>query len=136
VGTAFVNANKMKYIITESQYKRLTEENDEDFETFLNKKYPNIGNLKMVRFNTAAQGIGRKYVNPKNNDTVFRVITKLNPNWEEGKGEVSSNPGTPLSVRQNMYNYFRKYGMNFEYYLMDWFNKTYNENVSSVVRGR
>jgi hypothetical protein len=126
----------MKYIITESQYKRLTEENDEDFETFLNKKYPNIGNLKMVRFNTVGQGLGRKYVNPKNDQTVFRVTTKLNPKWEEGKGEVSSNPGTPLSVRQNMYNYFRKYGMNFEYYLMDWFNKTYNENVSSVVRGR
>jgi hypothetical protein len=126
----------MKYIITESQYNRLNEENDEDFETFLLKKYPNIGDLELKRFNTLGQGLGRKYVNPKNGETIFRVTTKLNPNWEEGKGEVSSNPSTPLSVRQNMYNYFKKYGFNFEFYLMDWFNKTYNENVGSVVRGR
>jgi hypothetical protein len=126
----------MKYIITESQYNRLNEENDEDFETFLLKKYPNIGDLELKRFNTLGQGLGRKYVNPKNGETIFRVTTKLNPNWEGGKGEVSSNPSTPLSVRQNMYNYFKKYGFNFEFYLMDWFNKTYNENVGSVVRGR
>ena len=126
----------MKYIITESQYNRLNEETNEDFEFFLLKKYPNIGNLEMKRFNTVGQGLGRKYVNPKNGETIFRVTTKLNPNWEEGKGEVSSNPSTPLSVRQNMYNYFKKFGFNFEFYLMDWFNKTYNENVGSVVRGR
>ena len=126
----------MKYIITESQYNRLNEETNEDFEFFLLKKYPNIGNLEMKRFNNVGQGLGRKYVNPKNGETIFRVTTKLNPNWEEGKGEVSSNPSTPLSVRQNMYNYFKKFGFNFEFYLMDWFNKTYNENVGSVVRGR
>ena len=37
----------MKYIINDSQYKRLTEDNDEDFETFLNKKYPNIGKSRI-----------------------------------------------------------------------------------------
>ena len=52
----------MKYIITESQYNKLSEE-QVDFDSYLKNRYPNIDNLKMSRFNTMGQGLGRKYCN-------------------------------------------------------------------------
>jgi hypothetical protein len=124
----------MKYIITESQYKTLTEEK-EDFETFLLKKFPNIDKLQMRRFNKFGQGLGRKYYDPETNEWLFRLTVKSAPSWEEGKGVVSSNPFNRLNVTQPLYTYIKKYGMNFEYKMLDWFNKTYDENADSVLRG-
>jgi hypothetical protein len=60
---------------------------------------------------------------------------KSAPSWEEGKGVVSSNPFNRLNVTQPLYTYIKKYGMNFEYKMLDWFNKTYDENADSVLRG-
>jgi hypothetical protein len=124
----------MKYIITESQYNKLSEE-QVDFDSYLKNRYPNIDNLKMSRFNTLGQGIGRKYYDPETEEWLFRVTSSSPPSWESGKGVVPSNPFIRLSVTQPIYTYIKKYGINFEYEMRDWFNKTYDENVNSVLRG-
>jgi hypothetical protein len=124
----------MKYIITESQYNKLTEKK-EDFDSYLKRKFPNIDNLEMRRFNTMGQGIGRKYYDPEIDEWLFRVTSTSPPSWESGKGVVPSNPFIRLSVTQPIYTYIKKYGIDFEYEMMNWFNKTYNENVDSVLRG-
>lgn len=134
VVTAFANATKMKYIITESQYKLVTEEK-EDFETFLLKKFPNIDNLVMRRFNTMGQGLGRKYYDKETDEWALRVVANSSLSWEPGKGSVQSNPFVRLYVSQPIYTYIKKYGMNFEYEMLDWFNKTYEENADAVLRG-
>ena len=124
----------MKYIITESQYNKLSEE-QVDFDSYLKNRYPNIDNLKMSRFNTLGQGLGRKYYDSETEEWLFRVTSSSPPSWEVGKGVVPSNPFIRLSVTQPIYTYIKKYGINFEYEMRDWFNKTYDENVNSVLRG-
>lgn len=124
----------MKYIIKESQYLRLTEEKI-DFESYLKLKYPNIDNLKMSRFNTMAQGLGRKYHDPETDEWLFRVVVKTAPDWESGKGIIDSSLFTRLYVTQPLYTYLKKYSLNYDYDMINWFNQTYDENVDSVLRG-
>ena len=124
----------MKYIITESQYKILTEDKDNDFESFLTKRFPNINHLKMDRSNPPSSGPVRRYSNPDNNELYFRVVLRIQPTWSSGIGSSNTDEFIRLFVSPKIYSYVKKYGMNFEYDLMDWFNKTYNENVNSVLK--
>jgi hypothetical protein len=123
----------MKYIITESQYNRLTEEKT-DFESFLTKRFPKIGNLKMERVNTLSSGPNRRYFDPENGQLYFRVVFKTVPSWESGVGASDTDEFIRLYVSPKIYAYVKKYGMNFEYDLMEWFNQTYDENVNSVLK--
>jgi hypothetical protein len=123
----------MKYVITESQYNRLTEEKT-DFESFLTKRFPKIGNLKMERVNTLSSGPNRRYIDPENGQLYFRVVFKIVPSWESGVGVSDTDEFIRLFVSPKIYSHVKKYGMNFEYDLMDWFNKTYNENTNSVLK--
>ena len=123
----------MKYIITESQYNRLTEEKT-DFESFLTKRFPKIGNLKMERVNTLSSGPNRRYFDPENGQLYFRVVFKTVPSWESGVGASDTDEFIRLYVSPKIYAYVKKYGMNFEYDLMEWFNRTYDENVNSVLK--
>ena len=123
----------MKYVITESQYNRLTEEKT-DFESFLTKRFPKIGNLNMERVNTLPSGPNRRYFDPENGQLYFRVVFKIVPNWKSGVGASDTDEFIRLYVSPKIYSYVKKYGMNFEYDLMDWFNQTYDENVNSVLK--
>ena len=123
----------MKYVITESQYNRLTEEKT-DFESFLTKRFPKIGNLKMERVNTLSSGPNRRYFDPENGQLYFRVVFKTVPSWESGVGASDTDEFIRLYVSPKIYTYVKKYGMNFEYDLMEWFNRTYDENVNSVLK--
>jgi hypothetical protein len=124
----------MKLIITETQYKKLTESNDNDFDSFITSRFPNIGNLKMVRGNHLITGPFRKYIDPEKNTQYFKLILKSPPKWESGAGLVNSYPGVRLVVIPKVYSYIRKYGSNFEYDLLDWFNKTYDENAELIYK--
>jgi hypothetical protein len=131
----FVNVNKMKYIITESQYKKLTESNEDDFESFLLKRFPKINDLKKGYLNTKFQGPYRRYTDPENDNLYFRVVPTIQPTWEPGKGYSNTDEFVRIYVSPKVYTHIKKYGMNYEYDLMDWFNKTYDENVNAVLRG-
>jgi hypothetical protein len=128
------NKRFMKIRITENQYEKLTEGEDNDFESYLLSKFPNINDLKMVRANTRVSGPIRRYLNPVNDVIYFRVEFTSTSGWKSGIGSVESDPFVRLYVPIKIYKYAKKYGMNFEYDLMDWFNKTYNENVNSVIK--
>ena len=65
----------MKLIITETQYKKLTESNNDDFDSFITNRFPGIDKLKMIRGNHPFTGPYRKYVDPKNTQ-YFKVILK------------------------------------------------------------
>jgi len=132
---AFVNVNKMKYVITESQYKKLTESNGDDFESFLLKRFPNINDLKMGWLKTPFTGPVRRYTDPENGGLMFRVVITVSPTWKSGEGYSNKDEFIRLYVSPKVYTYIKKYGMNYEYDLMDWFNRTYNEDVNSVLRG-
>ena len=67
----------MEYIITESQYKRLTEDNDDDdFQSYLTKRFPKINNLKMETSNKSTTGLTRRYFDPEKNELYFRVALR------------------------------------------------------------
>jgi len=124
----------MKLIITESQYQKLTENHNNDFEMFLTKRFPKIGNLEMERVNPIFSGPSRRYFNPVNSELYFRVVFTTKPSWESGVGTSNKDEFVRLYVSPKIYNYVKKYGMNFEYDLMDWFNQTYDEDVNSVLK--
>lgn len=124
----------MKLIVTENQYKKLTESNKGDFDSFITTKFPNIGNLVMVRGRHPFLGAFRKYFDPVKNTQYFKVILKSPPKWESGAGLVDSYPGIRLVVLPKVYSYANKYGPSFEYDLLDWFNKTYDENAEIIFR--
>ena len=124
----------MKLIITESQYKKITESKDVDFDSFITSRFPNIGNLKMVRGSHPFTGPFRKYIDPEKNTQYFKVILKSPPKWESGTGLVNSYPGIRLVVIPKVYSYTKKYGASFEYDLINWFNQTYDENVELIFR--
>jgi len=123
----------MKLIITELQYKKLTEGEDNDFDSFLTKRFPKIDDLKMVRVNLNS-GLYRRYFNPENGELYFRVFMTTTPSWNPNVGPSNKDEFIHLYVSPKIYNYVKKYGMNFEYVLTDWFNQTYNENVNSVLK--
>jgi len=125
----------MKLIITETQYKKLTESNDNDFDSFITSRFPNIDNLKKNYSNTSFSGPVRRYTDPEKDIPYFRVSFKSPPGWESGVGAVESHPFVRLFVLPKVYTYLKQYGMNFEYDLMEWFNKTYDENVNAVLKG-
>jgi hypothetical protein len=124
----------MKYIITENQYKRLKENHEDDFNLFITEKFPNIDKLKMVRGTHPFTGPFRKYVDPEKNTQYFKIILKSPPKWEAGAGLVDTYSGIRLVVLPKVYSYANKYGSSFEYDLIDWFNKTYDENAEIIFR--
>ena len=64
----------MKLIITENQYKLLTEKHSGDIKSYLEERYPNISNLKM-RFSKGVKGVVRKYYNPETDKVLFYTKT-------------------------------------------------------------
>ena len=125
----------MKIIITENQYKLLKEGRDTDFEEFLLKRFPYINNLKVIRYRTPSSGPVRAYIKPDNEkNKYFRVISKIEPTFTPGVGIKDKDEFIRLYVSTQIHNYSQKFGMNFEFELMNWFNKTYGENVNSVVK--
>jgi len=124
----------MKYIITESQYNRLTEDKDNDFEDYLTKRFPKINNLKMETSNKAFTGLTRRYFDPEKNELYFRVALRTSPDWKPGIGQLKNDEFIRLYVSPKIYNYVKKYGMSFEYDMEKWFNKTYNQEVNSVLK--
>ena len=123
----------MKLIITETQYKKLTESNNDDFDSFITNRFPGIDKLKMIRGNHPFTGPFRKYVDPKHTQ-YFKVILKSPPKWESGAGLVDTYPGVRLIIIPKVYSYIKKYGSSFEYDLLDWFNKTYDEKAEIISR--
>ena len=124
----------MKYIITESHYNRLTEDKDNDFEDYLTKRFPKINNLKMETINKAFTGLTRRYFDPEKNELYFRVALRTSPDWKPGIGQLKNDEFIRLYVSPKIYNYAKKYGMSFEYDMEKWFNKTYNQEVNSVLK--
>ena len=124
----------MKYIITESQYKKLTEGHSKDFKTYLEEKYPNISNLLMRR-SRSMRGIVRRYYDPETDKVFFYVNDIQEKSWESNIGTVNKNPYVRLFVEIGVYRYVKKFSYNFEYDLLDWFNSTYNENANAIIKG-
>jgi hypothetical protein len=124
----------MKLIITESQYKKLTEGHSKDFKSYLEAKYPNISNLQMRR-SRSARGVVRKYYDPETDKVFFYVNDIKEKGWESNIGTVNKNPYVRLFVNVYVYSYAKKFSYNFEYELMNWFNSTYGEETNSVIKG-
>ena len=66
----------MKIIITENQYKLLTEKHSGDIKSYLGERYPNISNLKM-RSSKGMKGVVRKYYEPETDKVLFYTNLKL-----------------------------------------------------------
>ena len=125
----------MKITITESQYNLLLKENQENFEEFLLKRFPYINDLKLIRYRTSTSGPVRAYIKPDNEkNKYFRVISRIEPTFIPGVGTKDKDEFVRLYVSSQIYTYAQKFGLNFEFELMDWFNKTYDENVNSVLK--
>lgn len=125
----------MKIRITENQYKLLLEKEEENFEEFLLKRFPYINDLKVIRYRTPSSGPVRGFVKPDNEkDKYFRVISRIEPTFIPGVGTTNKDEFIRLYVTSKIYNYSQKFGMNFEFELINWFNRIYDENVNSVVK--
>jgi len=123
----------MKLIITESQYKKLTEEYSGDIKSYLEEIYPNISNLKM-RFSKGMKGVVRKYYDPETDKVLFYTNRTPEKGWESNIGAVDKNPYVRLFVDRYLYGYVKKFSFNFEDDLLEWFNSTYDENANSVIK--
>jgi hypothetical protein len=123
----------MKLIITESQYKKLTEEHSGDIKSYLEEIYPNISNLKM-RFSKGMKGVVRKYYDPETDKVLFYTNRTPEKGWESNIGAVDKNPYVRLFVEISVYRYVKKFSFNFEDDLLVWFNSTYDENANSVIK--
>jgi hypothetical protein len=125
----------MKITITESQYNLLLKENQENFEEFLLKRFPYINDLKVIKYRTPSSGPVRAYIKPDNEkNKYFRVISRIEPTFIPGVGTKDKDEFVRLYVSSQIYTYAQKFGMNFEFELADWFNKTYDENVNSIIK--
>lgn len=125
----------MKLIITETQYKLLKEDEDNHFEEFLLKRFPYLNDLEVIRYRTPSSGPVRAYIKPDDEkNKYFRVISRIEPTFIPGLGTKDKDEFIRLYVSTQIYNYSQKFGMNFEFELIDWFNRTYDENVNSVVK--
>ena len=125
----------MKLIITETQYQKLVENDKPDFDTFLKIRYPNIGNLKMDKRRCHTTGLCRRYYDPTTNEIYFNLIVDSPPDWKAGIGEVGSDAPNRLYVNSKIHNRAKQYSMWFESDLLNWFNKTYDENAQSTFKG-
>ena len=124
----------MKLIITENQYKLLTEKHSGDIKSYLEERYPNISNLKM-RFSKGIKGVVRKYYDPETDKVLFYTNRTPDKGWESNVGVVDRNPYTRLYVDAGVYRYLKKFSDYFESELLDWFNSTYDENADTVIKG-
>lgn len=125
----------MKYIVTESQYKILTEDKDNDFEDYLTKRFPKINDLKMETSNTAFTGLTRSYFDPEKNELYFRVALRTSPDWKPGIGQPVNDEFIRLYVDSSLYDSLENYIGNFEEELLRWFNDTYKEDADRIIPG-
>ena len=123
----------MKLIITESQYKLLTEKHSNDIKSYLEEKYPNISNLEM-KISKGMRGVIRKYYDPETDKVLFYTNRTPEKGWESNIGIVDKNPYVRLFVERYLYGYIKNFSFNFEDDLIEWFNSTYNENANSVLK--
>ena len=123
----------MKLIITETQYKLLTEKHSKDIKSYLEEKYPNISNLEM-KFSKGMRGVIRKYYDPVTDKVLFYTNRTPEKGWESNLGFVDKNPYVRLFVEISVYKYIKNFSFNFESDLLEWFNSTYDENANSVIK--
>lgn len=134
VVTAFVNAINMKYVITESQYKKLTEQKKNIVQTFMDAKYPEMNRLRKRPTKSMSFGQGYKFFNPKNNDVLFHVVSGGPVFWDMGNGTTPAYPGIRLYVDFDLYDTLEGYLGDFEDKLLKWFNETYKQQADRVIR--
>lgn len=123
----------MKLIITETQYKLLTEKHSKDIKSYLEEKYPNISNLEM-KISRGMRGVIRKYYDPETDKVLFYTNRTPEKGWKSNVGAVDKNPYVRLFVERYLYGYVKNFSFDFEFELLEWFNSTYNENADSVIK--
>lgn len=125
----------MKYVITETQYKKLTEQKKSFIQTFMETKFPEMGRLRKRQTNSRTFGRGYKFFNPKNNDVLFHVVSGGPVFWDRGNGTTPAYPGVRLYVESGLYETLEGYLGDFENELLKWFNETYKQQADRVIRG-
>ena len=125
----------MKYVITESQYNKLTEQRKSFVERFIEVKYPEMGRLRKRQTKNMSFGRGYKYFDPKTNDVLFHVVSGGPVYWEGGDVTRPKYPGVRLYVDYDLYNDLEGYLGNFDDELLKWFNETYKQQTDRVIRG-
>jgi hypothetical protein len=125
----------MKYIMTESQYGKLTEQRKSIIERFFEVAYPEIGKLRKRPTKNMKLGQGYKYFDPKTKDVLFHVVSGGPVYWEGGGVTTPVYPGVRLYVESNLYNSLENFIGDFEEELLNWFNMTYKQESDRVIRG-
>lgn len=125
--------NNMKYIVTESQYNRLTEDKKNIIQSFLNVRYPEMGRLRKRQTKNMSFGRGYKFFDPKTNNVLFHVVSGGPIFW--GENPRPAYPGVRLYVDRELYDDLEGYLGNFEDKLVEWFNETYKQQSDRVIRG-
>ena len=125
----------MKYIITESQYKVLSEQKKKNIvQLFIDSKFPEMKKLRKRQTRNMSFGSGYKFFNPDNNDVLFHVVSGGPVYWTKGDTEPVY-PGVRLYVDYGLYDAMEGYLGNFDDDLLKWFNETYKQNADRVNRG-
>lgn len=124
----------MKYVITETQYKKLTEQKKSFIENFMDTKYPEMGRLRKRPTKSMSFGRGYKFFNPKNNDVLFHVVQGGPVYFQRGESRPAY-PGVRLYVESGLYETLEGYLGDFENELLKWFNETYKQQADRVIRG-
>ena len=125
----------MKYVITEFQYGKLTEQRKNFVQTFIETKFPDMGRLRKRQTNSRSFGHGYKFFNPKTNDVLFHVVSGGPVYWKKGGETEPVFPGVRLYVDSNLYDSLENYLGDFETELKNWFNETYRQKTDNVRRG-
>lgn len=125
----------MKYVITESQYKKLTEQQKSFIQTFMETKFPEMGKLRKRQTKKMSFGRGYKYFDPKTNDVLFHVVSGGPVYWRKGGDTRPVFEGIRLYVDSSLYDSLENYIGNFEEELLRWFNETYKQDADRVIRG-
>lgn len=125
----------MKLIITESQYRKLTEQRKSFIQSFIETKFPEMGRLRKRQTNNRMFGRGHKYFDPKTNNVLFHTVSGGPVYWKSGGETEPKYPGIRLYVDGTLYNELENYLGNFEDELLKWFNETYKQDADRVIQG-
>jgi hypothetical protein len=124
----------MKYVITETQYKKLTEQKKNIVQPFMDVKYPEMNRLRKRPTKSMSFGQGYKFFNPKNNDVLFHVVQGGPVYFQRGESSPAY-PGIRLYVDFDLYDALEGYLGVFEDKLLKWFNEKYKQQADRVIRG-